>query len=118
MKKKLKVCVADDFSPAPAEYLLFHGQPEKALARYALAKSCMAVILPLAALAAAYNIALAFVLSGAGGIIGFLLLRKRHETKGALVPLCCFLAGIPIGLFILSPLLAHVRALLEVFYGI
>jgi hypothetical protein len=118
MKKKMKIDIVNDFSPVPEEYRMFRGQPEKVLVCYSLARRCMAVIMPLSALAAAYNPVLALGLSLAGGITGFLLLRKKYGMKGALVPLLCSLAGIPIGLFLLSPMLSHVRALKEAYRGI
>jgi hypothetical protein len=78
----------------------------------------MASVMPLAALAAVYNPAFALALSLAGGGVGFLLLRRKYGIKGALVPLLCSLAGIPIGLYLLSPLLSHVQALKEAYHGI
>ena len=118
MKTRMKIGIINDFSPSPEEYRMFRGQPEKVLACYALARRCMAAAMPLSALAAVYSPVLALALSLAGGITGFLLLRKKYGVKGALVPFCCFLAGIPIGLFILSPLLSHVAALKEAYRGI
>ena len=118
MKKRMKIGMVNEFSPVPEEYRMFRGQPEKVLLCYSLARRCMAAVMPLSALAAVYSPALALGLSLAGGITGFLLLRKKYGVKGALVPLCCFLAGIPIGVFILSPLLSHALALKEAYRGI
>ncbi|MDR2019469.1 MAG: hypothetical protein LBQ14_01740 [Treponema sp.] len=78
----------------------------------------MAVVMPLSAIAAVYRPVISLAFSLAGGITGFLLLRKKYGVKGALVPLCCSLAGFLIGLSILSPLLAHVRALKEAYRGL
>jgi hypothetical protein len=118
MKKKMKTGIVNDFSPVPEEYLMFRRQPEKVLACYALARRCMAVVMPLSAIAAVYTPALALALSCAAGAAGFLFLRKKYGIKGALVPLLCSLAGIPIGLSLLSPLLFHVRALKDAYRGI
>jgi hypothetical protein len=119
MKRKMKFYAAgDDFPPSPDEYRMFRGQPEKVLAGYSLARRCMASVMPFSALAAVYSPALALALPLTGGITGFLLLRKKYGVKGALVPLFCFLAGIPIGLYILSPLLSHALALKEAYRGI
>ena len=118
MKKKMKIDIVDDVSPALEEYRTFRSQPEKVLACYSLARRCMAAVMPLSALAAVYNPVLALGLSLAGGITGFLLLRKKYGVKGALVLLLCSLAGIPIGLFLLSPLLSHALALKEAYRGI
>jgi hypothetical protein len=78
----------------------------------------MAIIMPLSAIAAVCQPLVSLGFSIAAGITGFLLLRKKHGVKGALVPLCCSLAGFLIGLAILSPLLAHVRAVKEAYRGI
>jgi hypothetical protein len=118
MKKKMRIRIVDDFSPLAEEYRIFRAQGEKVLACYALARRCMALAIPLSALAAVYYPALALAFSLAGGGIGFLLLRKKYGVKGALAPLLCSLAGIPIGLYILSPLLSHVQALKEAYRGI
>ncbi|MDR2759123.1 MAG: hypothetical protein LBB78_07075 [Spirochaetaceae bacterium] len=118
MKRKMKIGIVSDYSPVPEEYRMFQSQPEQVLACYSLARHCMAVIMPLSALAAVYSPLLALGLSFAGGAAGFLLLRKRYRVKGALVPFLCSLAGIPIGLYILSPLLSHALALKEAFRGI
>jgi hypothetical protein len=118
MKKKMKIGMVDDFSPAAEEYRMFRAQGEKVLACYALARRCMASVMPLSALAAVYHPALTLALSLAGGGIGFLFLRRKYGVKGALAPLLCSLAGIPIGLYILSPLFFHVWALKEAFRGI
>jgi hypothetical protein len=118
MNKKPKAGAVNDFSPVQEEYRIFRSQPEEVLARYALAKHCMAVITTLTALAAAYSPLLALFLPLAGGGAGFLFLRKKYGVKGALVPLLCALAGILIGLYILSPILSHVRALQEAYRGI
>jgi hypothetical protein len=114
----MKIGIVGDFSPVPEEYRMFRAQGEKVLACYALARRCMASVMPLAALTAVCHPALALALSLAGGGIGFLLLRKKHGVKGALAPLLCSLAGIPIGLYLLSPLLSHVLALQEAYRGI
>jgi hypothetical protein len=118
MKRKMKIDIVNDFSPVLEEYRMFRNQPERVLTCYALAKRCMAVVMPLSALAAVYSPLLALGLSLAGGVTGFLFLRKKHGVKSALVPLFCFLAGIPIGLYILSPLLFHALALKEAYRGI
>jgi hypothetical protein len=118
MKKKMKVGIADDFSPSPEEYRMFRGQNEKVLARYSLAKRCMAVIMPLSALAAVYNTALALALSLMIGGTGFLLLRKKYGAKGALVPLICSLAGMLAGYFLVAPLLSHALVLKGAYSGI
>jgi hypothetical protein len=118
MKRKMKIGIVSDYVPIPEEYRMFRNQPERVLACYALAKRCMAVVMPLSALAAVYSPLLALGLSLAGGVTGFLFLRKKYGVKGALVPLLCSLAGIPIGLYILSPLLSHARTLKEAFGGI
>jgi hypothetical protein len=118
MKKKTKIGMVSDFSPAAEEYRIFRAQGEKVLACYALARRCMASVMPLSAMAAVYHPMLALALSLAGSGIGFLLLRRKYGVKGALAPLFCSLAGIPIGLYLFSPLLFHVRALKEVFRGI
>ena len=118
MKKKMKAGIVNDFSPALEEYRIFRDQPEKVLACYALVRRCMAVVMPLSAIAAAYKPALALALSCAAGAAGFLFLRKKYGVKGALVPLLCSLAGIAIGLFLLSPMRSHLRALKEVYRGI
>jgi hypothetical protein len=118
MKRKMKIGIVDDFSPSAEEYRIFRAQGEKVLACYALARRCMASAMPLSALAAVYHPALALALSLAGGGIGFLLLRKKYGAKGALAPLLCSLAGILIGLYILTPLLSHVLALKEAYRGI
>jgi hypothetical protein len=118
MKKKMKIDIVNDFSPVLEEYRIFRSQSEKVLACYSLARRCMAAVMPLSALAVVYNPILALGLSLAGGITGFLLLRKKYGVKGALVPLLCSLAGIPIGLFLLSPMLSHFRALKEAYRGI
>jgi hypothetical protein len=118
MKRKMKTGVVSDFAPVPEEYQMFRNQPEKVLACYSLAKYCMAVIMPLSALAAVYNLALALVLSCSGGVTGFLFLRKKYGVKGALVPLICSLAGVLTGLYVAAPMLSHARALKEAFRGI
>jgi hypothetical protein len=118
MKKKMKVYLADDFSPSPEEYRLFRRQGEQVLACYALAKHCMAIIMPLSTIVAVCRPVISLGFSIAVGITGFLLLRKKHGVKGALVPLCCSLARFLIGLAILSPLIAHVRAVKEAYHGI
>ncbi|MDR2160168.1 MAG: hypothetical protein LBP23_08910 [Treponema sp.] len=118
MKKKTKVCAAGDFPPAPEEYRLFGRQPEKVLACYSLAKHCMAIIMPLSALAAVYSFPAALALSLTGGAIGFPLLRKKYGVKGALVPFLCLLTGATAGFFVLSPLFSHVTALKEAYGGI
>jgi hypothetical protein len=118
MKRKMKIGIVNNFSPIPEEYRMFRRQSEQVLACYALARRCMATAMPFSALAAVCHPALAFALALAGGATGFFLLRKKYGVKGALVPLCCSLAGIPIGLYILSPLLAHVRSLKEAYGGI
>jgi hypothetical protein len=118
MKRKMKTGMVNDFSPVPEEYRMFRRQPERVLACYALAKHCMVVVMPFSALAAVYHPALAFAFVLAGGVTGFLLLRKKYGVKGALIPLLCSLAGIPVGLYILSPLLAHVLSLKEAYRGI
>jgi hypothetical protein len=115
---KRKIGIVNDFSPSPKEYRMFQSQPEKVIACYSLARRCMAVAMPLSALAAMYSPLLALILSLAGGVTGFLLLRKRYGVKGALAPFLCSFAGIPIGLYILSPLLSHALALKEAFRGI
>jgi hypothetical protein len=118
IKKRMKIGIVNDFFPSAEEYRIFHRQGKKVLARYAIARCCMASAMPLSALAAVYHPALALALSLAGGGIGFLLLRRKHGVKGALAPLLCSLIGIPIGLYLLSPLLVHARALKEIFHGI
>jgi hypothetical protein len=118
MKKKPKLCAADNFPPSPEEYRIFRSQPEKVLARYALAKFCMAAAMPLSALAAAYSFPLALALSLIGGAIAFPLLRKKYGAKGALVPFLCLLAGTAAGFFVLSPLFSHVSALKEAYRGL
>jgi hypothetical protein len=118
IKKKMEIGIVNDFSPLAEEYRIFRAQGEKVLACYALARRCMALAMPLSALAAIYHPAFALGLSLAGGGIGFLFLRKKYGVKGALAPLLCSLAGMPIGLYILSPLLFHARALKEAFRGI
>jgi Na+-driven multidrug efflux pump len=118
MKKKMKVCIADDFSPAPEEYWMFQSQNEQVLASYSLAKHCMAVIMPLSALAAVYHPVLALALSLLVGGIGFLLHRKKHGVKGALAPLICSLAGMLIGRFLCAPLLPYTLILKGVYRGI
>jgi hypothetical protein len=118
MKRKMKIGVVSDYAPVPEEYRMFRNQPEEVLACYSLAKYCMAVIMPLAALAAVYSPLLALGLSLAGGVTGFLLLRKKHGVKGALVPLLCSLAGVLIGLYVTAPMLSHTRALKEALRGI
>ena len=118
MKKKMKIGIVDDFSPSPEEYRVFSQQPEKVLACYSLARRCMAVVMPLSAVAAAYKPALALAFSCAAGVTGFLFLRKKYGVKGALVPLLCALAGIAIGLCLLSPLRFHVQILKDAYHGI
>jgi hypothetical protein len=118
MKRKMKIGVVSDYAPVPEEYRMFRNQPEKVLACYSLAKCCMAVIMPLAALAAVYSPPLALGLSGLGGVTGFLLLRKKYGVKGALAPLICSLAGVLIGLYVAAPMLSHARALREALRGI
>jgi hypothetical protein len=118
MKKKMKVCTVGGFSPSPEEYRVFRGQPEAVLLRYSLVKRCMAVVMPLSAVAAVFNVTLALALSLAGGGIGFLFLRKKYGVKGALVPLLCSLAGFLTGIAVLSPLFSHVLALKEAYGGI
>jgi hypothetical protein len=118
MKKKMKVCIVDGFSPSPEEYRMFRRQSEQVLASYSLAKRCMAVILPLSALAAVYNTALALAFSFMVGGIGFLLLWKKYGVKGALAPLICSLAGLLIGRFLCAPLLPHALVLKEAHRGI
>jgi hypothetical protein len=118
MKKKMKPGTVNDFFPVQEEYRIFQSQPGEVLARYALAKYCMAIITPPSALAAAYSPLLALSLPLAGGVTGFLFLRKKYGLKGALVPLLCALAGILIGLYILSPILSHARALREAYRGL
>jgi hypothetical protein len=118
IKKKMKIGMVNDFFPSAEEYRIFHRQDKKVLAGYALVRRCMASAMPLSALAAIYHPVLALVLSLVGGGIGFLFLRRKHGVKGALAPLLCSLVGIPIGLYLLSPLLFHARALKEAFCGI
>jgi hypothetical protein len=118
MKKKMKVCIVDGFSPSPEEYRMFRGQSEKVLASYSLAKRCMAVIMPLSALAAVYNTALALAFSLVAGGIGFLLFQKKYGVKGALAPLICSLAGTLIGRFLFAPLLPYALVLKEANRGI
>jgi hypothetical protein len=118
MKQKMKIGVVSDYVPVPEEYRMFRNQPEKVLACCSLAKYCMAAIMPLSALAAVYNLALALVLSCSGGVTGFLLLRKKYGVKGALVPLFCSLAGVLIGLYVAAPMLSHARGLKEALRGI
>jgi hypothetical protein len=118
MKKKTKLFAASGFPPSPREYRIFSGQPEAVLLSYSLVKRCMAVIMPLSALAAAFNITLALALSLACGGTGFLLLRKKYGVKGALAPLLCSLAGFLAGVAVLSPLFSHVLALKEAYGGI
>jgi hypothetical protein len=118
MKKKTKAYISEDFSPSPEEYRIFKEQPEEVLARYALAKRCMAAAMPISALAAVYSFPAALALSLAGGITGFLFLRKKYGIKGALVPFLCLIAGIAVGLFVFSPLFSHVVALKEAYGGI
>jgi hypothetical protein len=117
MKKRIKIGIVSDYAPVQEEYRMFRNQPERVLACYALARRCMAVVMPLSAITAVYDPALALALSLAGGGIGFLFLRKKYGVKGALAPLLCSLAGIPIGLYLLSPLFTHARALKEAFHG-
>jgi hypothetical protein len=97
---------------------MFRGQSEKVLACYSLAKRCMVVIMPLSALAAVYNTALALAFSLVVGGIGFLLLRKKHGVKGALAPLICSLAGMLIGHFLCAPLFSRALFLKGVYRGI
>jgi hypothetical protein len=52
MKKKMKAYQVDDFSLSPEKYRLFRGQGERILECYALVKHCMAILLPLSAIAA------------------------------------------------------------------
>jgi hypothetical protein len=52
MKRKMKIGIVSDYSPVPEEYRMFQSQPEQVLACYSLARRCMAVIMPLSALAA------------------------------------------------------------------
>ena len=118
MKRKMKVYTADDFRPSPEEYRMFRSQSEKVLACYSLAKRCMAVIMPLSAVAAVYNTALALALSLMVGGIGFLLLRKKHGIKGALAPLICSLTGTLTGHFLFAPLLPPALILKEAYRGI
>jgi hypothetical protein len=118
MKKKMKICVIENFSPSPEEYRLFRCQGEQVLACYALAKGCMAILMPLSAAAAVYHPVIALGFSIAAGLTGFLLLHRKYGVKGALLPLCCSLAGFLTGLFILSPLFSHVRALKEGYDGL
>jgi hypothetical protein len=118
MKRKMKIGIVGDYAPVPEEYQMFQRQPEKVLVCYSLAKYCMAVIMPLSALAAVYNLVLALVLSLAGGVTGFLFLRKKYGVKRALVPLICSLAGVLIGLYVAAPMLSHALALKEAFRGI
>jgi hypothetical protein len=114
----MKIGIVSDYAPVPEEYRMFRNQPEKVLACYSLAKYCMAVIMPLSALAAVFNLTLALVLSCVEGATGFLLLRKKYGVKGALVPLFCSLTGVLIGLYVAAPILSHARALKEAFRGI
>ena len=118
MKKKMKISIVDDFSPVPEEYRMFRGQNEKVLACYSLAKRCMAVIMPLSALAAVYNTALALALSLMVGGTGFLLLRKKYGMKGALAPLICSLAGVLIGRFLCAPLLSPAFVVKGAYHGL
>jgi hypothetical protein len=118
MKKKMKAHAAGDFSPSPEEYRLFGRQPEKVLACYSLARGCMAVAMPVSAVVSVYSFPAALALSLAGGITGFLILRKKYGVKGALVPFFCLSAGTAAGLLAVSPLLAHIRALKEAYGGI
>jgi hypothetical protein len=118
MKRKMKIGIVSDYVPIPEEYRMFRNQPERVLACYSLAKRCMAVIMPLSALAAVYSPLFALGLSCAGGITGFLLLRRKHGVKGALVPLICSLAGVLIGLYVAAPMFSHARVLKEAYRGI
>jgi hypothetical protein len=118
MKKNPQAFTASGLPPSPEEYRIFRGQPEAVLIRYSLVKRCMAVIMPLSALAAVFNVTLGLVFPLICGGTGFLLLRKKYGVKGALVPLFCSLAGFLAGLLALSPLFSHVLALKEVYGGI
>jgi hypothetical protein len=118
MKKQIKARVSEDFSPSPEEYRIFSGQPGQVLARYALAKRCMATAMPISALAAVHSPPIALAFSFLCGLIGFLLLRKKYGIKGALVPFFSCLAGASTGVFVVSPLLSHVLALKEAYGGI
>jgi hypothetical protein len=117
MKKKIKVCVLDNFTPSPDEYRMFTRQPEAVLRSYRLARISMAAALPSFALLAVFHAGIAFALAVAGGAAALFPLRKKYGLKGAAVPLICALAGAAVGAILIAPLVHPVELIQEAHRG-
>ena len=117
MKKKIKLCVMDRFTPSPDEYRMFANQPEAVLRSYRLARISMAAALPAFALLAVFHAGIAFVLAALGGTAALFPLRKKYGLKGAALPLICALAGAAIGAVLIAPLVHPVELIQEAHRG-
>ena len=117
MKRKIKVCVLDDFTPSPDEYRMFANQPEAVLRSYRLARISMAAALPAFALLAVFHAGIAFVLAALGGTAALFFLRKKYGLKVAALPLICALAGAAVGAVLIAPLVKPTEIIQEAYRG-